>query len=90
MKDSLMAHGIPEDAIVPDYAGVPHSRLSGESKGGLGCDSLTIISQADHNARALYLAEKSGIEAVAIAAPLRAGRLVRVRLALREWLAVTR
>ena len=52
-----------------------------------GCDSLTIISQADHNARALYLVEANGIEAVAIAAPLRAGRLVRTRLALREWLA---
>ncbi|MBD5275329.1 MAG: hypothetical protein HDS37_04415 [Bacteroides sp.] len=52
-----------------------------------GCDSLTIISQADHNARALYLAEVNGIEAVAVSAPLRAGRLVRIRLALREWLA---
>lgn len=87
MKDSLMAHGIPEDAIVPDYAGFRTLDSVVRAKKVFGCDSLTIISQADHNARALYLAEKSGIEAVAIAAPLRAGRLVRVRLALREWLA---
>ena len=52
-----------------------------------GCDSLTIISQEDHNARALYLAESNGISAVAISAPIRAGRWVRTRLALREWLA---
>ena len=68
---------------------MPDSALDSvvRAKEVFGCDSLTIISQADHNARALYLfAEKSGIEAVAIAAPC-AGRLVRMRLALREWLA---
>ena len=35
----------------------------------------------------MYLAEANGINAVAISAPLRAGRWVRTRLALREWLA---
>lgn len=87
MRDSLMAHGVPEDRIIPDYAGFRTLDSVVRAKEVFGCDSLTIISQADHNARALYLAEANGISAVAIAAPLRAGRLVRIRLALREWLA---
>ena len=87
MRDSLMAHGVPEERIILDFAGFRTLDSVVRAKEIFGCDSLTIISQADHNARALYLAEANGIEAVAIAAPLRAGRLVRTRLALREWLA---
>ena len=87
MRDSLIAHGVPEDRIILDYAGFRTLDSVVRAKEVFGCDSLTIISQADHNARALYLAEANGIEAVAVSAPLRAGRLVRIRLALREWLA---
>lgn len=87
MRDSLMAHGVPEERIVPDYAGFRTLDSVVRAKEVFGCDSLTIISQSDHNARALYLAEANGIEAVAVSAPLRAGRWVRTRLALREWLA---
>lgn len=87
MRDSLMAHGVPAERIVLDYAGFRTLDSVVRAKEVFGCDSLTIISQADHNARALYLAEANGIEAVAVSAPLRAGRWVRMRLALREWLA---
>ena len=87
MRDSLMAHGVPEDRIILDFAGFRTLDSVVRAKEVFGCDSLTIISQADHNARALYLAEANGIEAVAVSAPLRAGRWVRTRLALREWLA---
>lgn len=87
MRDSLMAHGVPEDRIILDFAGFRTLDSVVRAKEVFGCDSLTIISQADHNARALYLAGINGIEAVAISAPLRAGRWVRTRLALREWLA---
>ena len=87
MRDSLMAHGVPEERIILDFAGFRTLDSVVRAKEVFGCDSLTIISQADHNARALYLAEANGIEAVAISAPLRAGRWVRIRLAIREWLA---
>lgn len=87
MRDSLMAHGVPEDRIILDYAGFRPLDSVVRAKEVFGCDSLTIISQADHNARALYLADANDIEAVAISAPLRAGRWVRTRLAIREWLA---
>ncbi len=87
MRDSLVAHGIPEDRIVMDFAGFRTLDSVVRAKEVFGCDSITIISQADHNARALYLAEANGIDAVAISAPLRAGRWTRARLAIREWLA---
>ena len=87
MRDSLMAHGVPEDRIILDFAGFRTLDSVVRAKEVFGCDSLIIISQEDHNARALYLAEANGINAVAISAPLRAGRWVRTRLALREWLA---
>lgn len=87
MRDSLMAHGVPEDRIILDFAGFRTLDSVVRAKEVFGCDSLTIISQEGHNARALCLAEANGINAVAISAPLRAGRWVRTRLALREWLA---
>lgn len=87
MRDSLMAHGVPEERIILDFAGFRTLDSVIRAKEVFGCDSLTIISQSDHNARALYLAKANGIEAVAISAPLRAGRRVRIRLAIREWLA---
>lgn len=87
MRDSLIAHGVPEDRIILDFAGFRTLDSVVRAKEVFGCDSLTIISQDDHCARALYLAEANGMDAVAMAAPLRAGRWVRTRLALREWLA---
>ncbi len=87
MRDSLMAHDVPEDRIILDFAGFRTLDSVVRAKEVFGCDTLTIISQEDHNARALYLAEANGIDAVAISAPLRAGRWVRIRLAIREWLA---
>lgn len=87
MRDSLISHGVPENRIILDFAGFRTLDSVVRAKEVFGCDSLTIISQTDHNARALYLAEANGIDAVAISAPLRAGKWVRTRLALREWLA---
>ncbi|MDE5840528.1 MAG: YdcF family protein, partial [Muribaculaceae bacterium] len=87
MRDSLMAHGVPEERIILDFAGFRTLDSVIRAKEVFGCDSLTIISQGDHDARALYLAKANGIDAVAAVAPLRAGRWVRIRLALREWLA---
>lgn len=87
MRDSLIAHGVPKDRIILDFAGFRTLDSVVRAKEVFGCDSITIISQSDHNARALYLSEANGIDAVAISAPLKAGRWVRTRLAFREWLA---
>lgn len=87
MRESLMAHGVPEDRIILDYAGFRTLDSVVRAKVVFGCDSLTIISQADHNVRALYLAKANGIYALSISAPIDADRWVRARLAMREWLA---
>lgn len=87
MRDSLVARGVPQDRIILDFAGFRTLDSVVRAKEVFGCDSLTIVSQADHNARELYLACANGIDAVAVTAPLRAGRFVRTRLTLREWLA---
>lgn len=87
MRDSLISHGVPENRIILDFAGFRTLDSVVRAKEVFGCDSLTIISQSDHCARALYIAEANGVNAIAMAAPLRAGRLVRTRLAIREWLA---
>lgn len=87
MRDSLMAHGVPEERIILDFAGFRTLDSVVRAKEVFGCDSITIISQADHNARALYLAAANDLEAMAFSAPVRAGKWVKIRLALREWLA---
>lgn len=87
MRDSLIAHGVPEERIILDFAGFRTLDSVVRAKKVFGCDSITIVSQDDHNARALYIAEACGLEAVAMSAPLRASRRVRIRLAIREWLA---
>ncbi|MCM1022257.1 MAG: YdcF family protein [Muribaculum sp.] len=87
MRDSLRAHGVPDNRIILDYAGFRTLDSVIRAKEVFDCDSITIISQADHSARALYLAHSNGINAVAVSAPLRAGWKVRLRMALREWLA---
>lgn len=64
MKKSLMQRGIPEDVIYLDLAGlrtldsiIRANKIFGQSK-------ITIISQKFHNERAIYLAEKNGVDAI--------------------------
>ena len=64
MRDSLIARGVPSDRIITDFAGFRTLDSVVRAKEVFGCDSLTIISQADHDARALYIAKANGIDAV--------------------------
>lgn len=65
MRDSLMVRGIPKDKIILDYAGFRTLDSVVRAKEIFGQDSITIISQQFHNERALYLAKRYEIEAVA-------------------------
>lgn len=65
MRDSLMIRGIPKDKIILDYAGFRTLDSIVRAKEIFGQNSITIISQQFHNERALYLAKRYGIEAVA-------------------------
>ena len=86
MKDSLVANGIPENRIVLDYAGF--STLDSVVRAGkvFGLSELCVITQRDHAMRALYIAQKNGIDAVAFAATdvetMRGGLRTKIRESL--------
>lgn len=65
MMNALIKRGIPADAITLDYAGFRTLDSVVRCKEIFGQDSYTIISQKFHNQRAVFLAKKSGIDAIA-------------------------
>lgn len=65
MKADLVAAGIDSTKIYLDYAGFRTFDSMVRLKEVFGQDSVTIISQEFHNERALYIAKREGIEAVA-------------------------
>lgn len=87
MRDSLVAHGVPADRIVLDYAGFRTLDSIVRAKEIFGQDSLTIISQKFHNERAIYLAKSSGISAVGYNARDVARRAKYIKIHGREYLA---
>lgn len=64
MKEDLVAAGIPEDRIFLDYAGFRTLDSVVRSKEIFGQQSITIISQQFHNERAIFLADRYGIDAI--------------------------
>lgn len=81
MKDALIAAGIPDASVYPDYAGFRTLDSIVRAKRVFGQDQLTIISQRFHNERAVYLARANGIDAIAFNAPD-----VRLESALKTYL----
>ncbi|NNE02681.1 MAG: DUF218 domain-containing protein [Eudoraea sp.] len=63
-KKDLIAGGIPEDKIFLDYAGFRTLDSMMRAKVVFGLDSVTVISQEFQNERAVYLAEKKGLNAI--------------------------
>lgn len=64
MKKALMHQGIPEKSIYLDYAGFRTLDSVVRAQEVFGQTKFTIISQRFHNERAIYLAEKYGIDAI--------------------------
>lgn len=65
MKAELVKKGIPESAISLDYAGFRTLDSVVRSKEVFGQQNITIVSQAFHNQRALFIANHRDINAVA-------------------------
>lgn len=65
MRDSLIAHGVPENVITLDDQGLRTLNSIVKAKEIYCLDSVTIISQKYHNERAIWLAEHYGLNAVA-------------------------
>lgn len=65
MKDYLIDLGVSSDHITLDYAGFRTFDSMIRGKEVFGQTSFTIISQEFHNQRAVFIARKNGIDAVA-------------------------
>lgn len=62
MRDSLVARGVPADAIILDGKGYKTINSVINANKVYGLKSFTIISQKFHNERALYQAEHLGLD----------------------------
>lgn len=87
IKDSLVARGIPEDRIILDYDGTRTLNSIVKAKKIYELDSVTLISQKYHNERAIYLADKNGLNAIGYNAEPSPIRRNRIKNTLREMLA---
>jgi len=65
MREALIALGVPDSCIVLDYAGFRTLDSVVRCNEVFGEDSITIISQEFHNQRALFIANKNNIQAIA-------------------------
>lgn len=87
IRDSLVARGVPAERILLDYDGQRTIKSIVNAKNVYGLDPITIISQQDHNERAIAIADHVGIHAVAYNALPSHIRRNRIKNTLREYLA---
>ncbi len=85
--DSLVARGVPADRIILDYEGTTTRNSIYKAGQIYDLDSFTIISQKDHNERAIFLAGLCQIKAVGYNAAPSHIRRNRIKNTLREYLA---
>ncbi len=91
MKNELMARGIPEGKIICDYAGFRTLDTVVRAKKVFLLDTFTVISQRSHNQRAVFLARRNGVDAVAYNASrvsIRRGLKTKIREAFARVKAV--
>ncbi len=86
MQQALEARGLPSEHIFADYAGFRTLDSVVRCKEVFGQESVTIVTQEFHGRRAVFIARKKGLDAVAFAAgnvPTEFG----VRVLIREMFA---
>ena len=86
MKEALMAEGVPEKAILMDFAGFRTLDSVVRARNVFGVTTFTVISQKFHCERAVYLARAKDLDAVGFAAAEVPARF-RFKNAFREPLA---
>ncbi len=64
MHDSLIVRGVPDSIITLDYEGLRTLNSVMKVHDVYGIDSITVISQKFHNERAIYQADKIGLQAI--------------------------
>ena len=86
MKEALIEHGVPPEAITLDYAGFRTLDSVVRARRVFGLQSCTIVSQGYHNDRAVFLARSHGLDAVAWCAQS-PPRRYSTKTEIREYLA---
>jgi len=89
MKNELINRGVPVDKIYEDFAGFRTLDSVVRAKEIFGQNSYIIISQKFHNERAVYLAQKNGIEAFGFNAK-DVNKYAGIKTKIREYLARTK
>lgn len=85
MRDALLKRGVPARAITLDHAGLRTLDSVVRAREIFGLEKFTIISQRDHDQRALLIAEHYGMDAIAFCArevPLESSWKARIRESL--------
>ena len=86
MRNALIKQGVPDSVITMDFAGFRTLDSVVRSKLIFGQNRITIVTQDFHSYRALYIAEKNQIDAVAsVASPLPWN--ISIKVELREIMA---
>lgn len=85
--DSLVARGVPADRIILDYEGTRTLNSIAKAKEVYALDSVTLISQRYHNERAIYIADKYGLNPIGYNAVPSHIRRNRIKNTFREYLA---
>ncbi len=89
MRNALIAAGVPANAITCDYAGFRTLDSVVRAKEIFKLPRCTIITEAYHCPRALWIARQHGLEAVAFAAPDVGLKSWSLRAEVREQVART-
>ena len=87
IRDSLMAKGIPSDAIILDYDGTRTIKSIVKAKDVYHLDSVILISQKYHNERTIWQADHYGLKAVGYNAAPSHIRRNRIKNTVREFFA---
>ena len=69
MRDYLVAHGVPADVVVLDYAGFDTWQSCDRAKQIFGVTKAILVSQSFHVPRAIYLCRAAGIESYGVGDP---------------------
>jgi len=85
MLEYAVSLGVPEEAIVLDYAGRRTYDTCYRARDIFGLERVVVVTQRFHAARALYLCDALGVDAVAVLADLQDYTIRRVTWETREY-----
>lgn len=87
IRDSLVARGIPPNRIILDHEGLRTINSVVKAREVYGLDSVTFISQKDHNRRAIWQADHYGLKSLGYNARPTHVRYRHLQNVVREYLA---